>query len=163
VTLIPIPDNMERRTLRFLDFDQVLQDAERLLSADYHRGGKWGLAQIADHLDRVITLSLDGFPMRFPWPMRLVARWFVLPRILRHKVFRLKMTAPQCLMPGENDDDRPAVDRLRAAVERFSRHTGPLAPSPIFGELSHQQWREVHLWHCEHHLSFLHPGVEADG
>ena len=27
----------------------------------------------------------------------------------------------------------------------------------VFGRLSPAQWREVHLWHCEHHLSFLLP------
>jgi hypothetical protein len=147
---------MERRSLRFPDFDHVLRDVDALLAAGYTRAGNWDLAQISDHLGKVIIMSLDGFPTRYPWPMRVVARWFALPGILRHKVFRTKMTAPQYLLPVAGED-RAAVERLRAAVARFTSHSGPLHPSPIFGTLSRDEWREVHLWHCEHHLSFLHP------
>ena len=52
--------------------------------------------------------------------------------------------------------------RLRAVVERFKGHSGPLHPSPAFGRLTPEQWREVHLWHCEHHLSFLLPRAAAE-
>jgi hypothetical protein len=150
------PDDMERRTLRFHDFDQVCQDTERLLGG-YERVGNWSLAQIADHLAQVITLSLEGFPSRMPWPMRLLARWLVLGSILRHKVFRKRLTTPAFLMPADDLSDRDAVARLRNVIDHFTSHTGPLHPSPLFGTLSRDQWREVHLWHCEHHLSFLHP------
>ncbi len=151
------PVVMERRTLRFHDFDEVLRDADGLLAAGYDRAGTWGLAQVADHLTRAITLSLDGYPSLYPWPMRLVARWFYLPRIRRHQVLRRRVSAPQFLLPADAGDDRAAVERFRAAVERFGRHTGSLHPSPIFGTLDRGDWREVHLWHCEHHFSFLHP------
>jgi hypothetical protein len=148
---------MERRTLRFHDFDKVLADADQLLASGYRRAGTWSLAQIADHLGRVVTMSLDGFPTLFFWPIRVGARWFVLPRILRHQVFRRQVRAPKFLLPANVEDDRAAVERLRGGVERFVRHTGPLHPSPIFGTLSRDEWYEVHLWHCEHHFSFLHP------
>ena len=154
---------MERRTLRFHDFAQALQDADALLASGYTRAGNWGLAEVADHLCRVIGLSLDGFPIRYPWPMRIVARWFALPRILRHRVFRMRMTSPQCLMPTAAEDDRTAVERLRAVIDRFGRHTRELQPHPVFGTLSRDEWREVHLWHCEHHFSFLHPRSAAGG
>jgi hypothetical protein len=148
---------MERRTVRFTDFDQVAADAERLLASGYDRAGNWSLAQVADHLTKVITFSLDGFPSLMPWPMRLGARWFALGSILRHKVFRMSMAAPSYLKPADGLADREAADRLRAALDRFKAHAGPLHPSPAFGELTPEQWREVHLWHCEHHFSFLLP------
>jgi hypothetical protein len=148
---------MERRTLRFHDFDQVLRDADGLLAAGYSRAGNWCLAQVADHLSRAVAMSLDGFPTLYVWPVRLVARWFVLPRILRHKVFRRRVPAPKFLLPADAVDDRAAIERFRAVVDRFAQHTGPLHPSPIFGTLGRDEWREVHLWHCEHHFSFLHP------
>jgi hypothetical protein len=147
---------MERRTLRFHDFDQVLSDADRLL-AGYTRAGNWTLAQIATHLAIVLEMSLDGFPRYLPWPLTLLPRWFALGKILRHERFRRRVPAPNYLQPGNPADDQAGVDRLRAVIERWKHHTGPLKPSPIFGTLTHEQWREVHLWHCEHHLSFLHP------
>ncbi len=147
--------------LRFHDFDEVLADADTLLAKGYQRVGNWGLAQIADHLTRVIGLSLDGFPSLFPWPVRVLARWFVLPRLMRHQVVRRRVPAPKFLLPTDSQDDRTAVERLRAVVDRFRRHTGPLHPSPLLGTLSPEEWREVHLWHCEHHFSFLLPGPAA--
>jgi hypothetical protein len=87
----------------------------------------------------------------------VLARWFVLGPILRHEVFRRRFPAPAYLAPAGDLADAQAVERLRAAAARFAAHEGPLHPSPLFGALGRDQWREVHLWHCEHHLSFLHP------
>lgn len=148
---------MKRRTLRFHSFDEVLADADRLLAAGYDRAGSWSLAQAADHLTKVVAMSMDGFPSMLPWFMRLGARWFALGAILKHEQFTARITAPPYLQPADGLEDREAVERLRAAAVRFAAHAGPLHPSPAFGTLTAVQWREVHLWHCEHHFSFLTP------
>jgi hypothetical protein len=148
---------MERRPLTLRDLDHAVADAEALLASGYDRAGTWGLAQVCDHLARPIEMSLDGFPSRFPWPMRVLARWFVLGRILRRKVIRRRFPAPKEFVPAEGGDERAAIERLRAAARRFEAHTGPVQPSPVFGRLTKEQWRSIHLWHCEHHLSFLLP------
>jgi hypothetical protein len=154
---------MGRRELRLLDFDRVLADADRLLAGGYRRAGNWSLAQVCDHLATIVTMSLDGFPSLMPWPIRLAARWFALGPMLRHQVFRSRFTAPPYLIPAADAADRDAVERLRAAVARFEGHAGPMRPSPVFGTLSRDEWREVHLWHCEHHFSFLHPATPEPG
>jgi hypothetical protein len=154
---------MERRTLRLPTYDAVLADAESLLASGYDRAGTWSLGQACHHLAAAMERSLDGFPSRLPWPVRLLARWFVLGRMLRHRVFRRTIAAPPYMQPPAAADDRAGLGRLRAAVERLKGHAGPLQPSPIFGRLSPEQWREVHLWHCEHHLSFLLPRPTEPG
>jgi hypothetical protein len=148
---------MERRTLRFPSYDDVLTEAESLLAAGYDRAGNWGLGQVCHHLATVMEMSLDGFPSRFPWFMRLGARWFVLGSVLKHRVYRQQFSAPKYLLPPDSADEREALARLQAVVERLKVYTGEMKPSPIFGGLSPEQWREVHLWHCEHHFSFLRP------
>jgi hypothetical protein len=148
---------MERREVRFGDYDAVLADAEALLAGGYARAGSWTLGQAAHHLAAIMEGSLDGFPSRLPWPVRLVARWFVLGRILRHRVFRRRVPAPAFSLPPAGADDREGLARLRSAIARLQAHQGELQPSPVFGRLTPAQWREVHLWHCEHHLSFLLP------
>jgi hypothetical protein len=148
---------MERRDLRLHDYDAVLADAEALLAGGYDRAGSWSLGQVCHHLAASMEMSLDGFPSRFPWPVRLVARWFALGKILKHRVFRRRFPAPRYMRPPAAAEDRVALERLRAAVGRLKGHAGAMQPSPIFGRLSPEQWREVHLWHCEHHLSFLLP------
>jgi Protein of unknown function (DUF1569) len=152
---------MERRTLRFADFDAALREAESLRAAGYDRAGSWGLAQVCNHLATVVEMSLDGFPSRLPWPVRQLARWLVLPRILRREVFRRRVAAPAYLLPPDAADDEAALARLRSALGRFTTDPGTLRPSPIFGSLSLAQWREVHLWHAEHHFSFLLPRHSA--
>jgi hypothetical protein len=152
---------MERRTVRFQGYDDVLRDAESLLSSGYDRAGTWGLGQVAHHLATIMEMSLDGFPSLFPWPVRLAARWLVLGSVLRHRVFRRRVPAPAFALPPDSAEDRAGVDRLRAAMERLEKQTGPMQPSPVFGKLSPEQWREVHLWHCEHHFSFLLPRAEV--
>jgi hypothetical protein len=148
---------MERRTLRLPSYDAVFAEAAALLAWGYDRAGTWGLGQVCHHLAAVMEQSLDGFPSRFSWPVRLVARWFVLGRVLKHRVFRRRFPAPLSLQPPAVADDREGLERLRAVIDRLKGHAGAMHPSPVFGRLTAEQWREVHLWHCEHHLSFLLP------
>jgi len=152
---------MDRRTLRFHSYDDALREADSLLASGYDRAGRWGLGQACHHLAAIMEMSLDGFPSRFPWPVRLAARWFVLGQVLRHHVFRRRFPAPTFSLPPDTGDDPVGVERLRAAVGRLKEHPGTMQPSPVFGPLSPGQWREVHLWHCEHHLSFLIPRVSG--
>jgi hypothetical protein len=148
---------MERRNLRLPNYDAVVTDVESLLTTGYDRAGNWSLGQVCHHLATVMEMSLDGFPTRFSWPVRLLARWFALGSILEHRVFRRLFQAPQFLQPPDSPDDRAGLERFQAVLKRLQEHRGPLQPSPVFGRLSPEQWREVHLWHCEHHLSFLLP------
>src|SRR5262249_59941626 len=96
---------MPRRPLRLADLDAALGDAEQLLAAGYDRAGSWSLAQVCDHLARVLTLSLDGFPSRMPWAVRLLARWLYLRRFLPHEVIRRRFPPPDYLQPADPPHD----------------------------------------------------------
>ncbi len=148
---------MQRRSLRFDNYEQVLTDVDHLHADGYQRAGNWSLSQACNHLAIVMENSLDGFPSLMPWPIRLIARRFMLGKVLRHEVFRRRVPAAPGLSPPDSDDSPAAIAKLRAAIHRLNAHAGPMAPSPAFGPLLPNQWREVHLWHCEHHLSFLLP------
>jgi hypothetical protein len=148
---------MERRKIRLADYDAVLAEVEALRASGYDRAGNWGLGSGCHHLAAVMTMSLDGFPRVLPWPARVLFRWFFLPRMLRHGVFRGRFPAPSWIQPPPALEDETGVERLRAVIERLKQHTGAMKPSPLFGMLTPEQWREVHLWHCEHHLSYLLP------
>jgi hypothetical protein len=149
-----------RRPIRFHDYDEVLADADALLAKGYERSGNWGLGQVCNHLAATMERSLDGFPSLMPWPVRVFARWFVLKKVLRHEPLRRTVAAPAYLLPPDSDEDRAGLERLRAVIARLKGHVGDMQPSPVFGRLSAEEWREVHLWHCEHHFSFLRPRPE---
>jgi hypothetical protein len=149
--------DMQRRKLRFDNYEQALNDVEHLLTVGYQRLGNWSLPQICNHLAVVMEKSLDGFPSLLPWPLRLIARRFYLNKVMRHEVFHRRAPAAAGLLPPDSEDAPAALARLRSAIGRLNTHSGPMAASPAFGPLLPSQWREVHLWHCEHHLSFLVP------
>jgi hypothetical protein len=154
-----MPDaKVERRKLDFHNFDEVVADAERLLQTGYDKAGNWDLSQVCYHLTEWLRFTMDGFPP-VPWFVHMV-RWTIGGTIKR-KVLRsrsmpaggptLKVTISP---PG---DPAAAVERLRQTVERFKQYTGELHPSRMFGRMNRDEWENLNLIHCAHHLSFLIP------
>jgi hypothetical protein len=146
-----------KRTLTFRSYDDVLADAGNLAANGYERTGSWGLGQTCEHLARTMECSLDGFPSKAPWPVRLIARWFVLGRILKHRPLNRRFPAPNYLQPADAAEDRAGLERLTAAIQRLKGHSGTMHEHPVFGRVSPGEWREIHLWHSEHHIGFLTP------
>jgi hypothetical protein len=152
-----------RRTLAFRDLDEVIHDVEALHSGGYTRAGAWDLAQVCGHLADWMRFPLDGFP-RPPLPIRAVLaalRATADPRMRRRVLATGTMPrgAPTLreTIPPLGGDEAAAVDRLRQIIARFQGHTGPLYPSPIFGEMDCPTWTRLQLIHCAHHLGFLVP------
>jgi hypothetical protein len=46
--------------------------------------------------------------------------------------------------------------RYRAAMQRLAREA-PTLPNVIFGPLTHDEWKQLHLRHAELHLGFMKP------
>jgi len=145
-----------RRRLEFRDFDQVRADVDRLRQFGYHPLGRWDLAQICDHLAYFVQASLDGAEYRIPWWVRYFFGRAILNRLLQ-RGFKPGMRTPQNPLPAPGGDEYLAVRRLDESLTQFERHAGPFAPSPLFGELTADEWRRLHLLHAAHHLAFLQP------
>jgi hypothetical protein len=147
-----------RRNIQFHDFDQVAADIGDLQAKGYQRCGNWTLGQICDHLAIFMRGSVDGFSWTMPWIFRVTIGRFFLQRILRQKKMAAGVRVPKVFLPGESADDVASVESLLQLVRRYQDHTGPMAPSPFSGELSRQEWDQLHLIHAAHHLSFLRAG-----
>jgi hypothetical protein len=146
-----------RRTPRFHNYDELLADAQALLANGYERQGNWSLGQACRHVASTMEKSLDGFPDRASWLFEFAARTFVLPNILKHRQFNRRFPAPTYLLPPDGEDDRAGIEAMRSAAARLKAHPGELQRHPVFGKLTRSQWQELHLWHSEHHLSYLVP------
>lgn len=145
------------RDLRFEQYEQVADDIEHLLRSGYTPLGNWSLGQTCDHLDYYFRGSLDGYDVKFPWIMRVIVRSLFLKRILRERRMKYGLqTVAQSVPPGDTDD-RAAAERVGASLQRLAEREAPLHPSPIFGELTNEQWRQLHLTHAAHHLRLLLP------
>ena len=62
----------QRREVHYDSYDDLLADAERLVSGDVQTVGNWTLGQIFKHLAQTLNSSIDGTNMKFPWLMKPV-------------------------------------------------------------------------------------------
>ncbi len=167
----PKIDSIQRRRLRFANLGDVVREAESLHASGYQQAGKWDLGQVCGHLADWMAFPMDGFPaMTFPGrAMGFVVRNTIGGVIVRRVLATGGMPSGASTMretiPVAGGDESAAIDRLRKTVARFEAFTGPVHPSPIFGKLDRQQWMQLQLVHCGHHLGFLIPkaGVGAAG
>ncbi|HEV7299665.1 MAG TPA: DUF1569 domain-containing protein [Tepidisphaeraceae bacterium] len=149
---------MERRPLQFTTLDDAVTDARHLFERGYDRAGKWNLAQVCDHLTKLMTMSRDGFgETGFGWPLRLFGR-LAKPLILRMKTMPKGLDGPAAFMPAANlADDAAAAEALADAVRRILEPGATFHPSPLLGRLTRDQWISIHRVHAAHHLGFLVP------
>lgn len=148
---------VERRRLRFETPADAVADAENLLRGGYGRLGSWSLGQCCRHLAVFLRLSVDGFPsVPLAVCVRPIMKRLLLPSLLRRDRIERRLPTLPILLPPADADDGAGVEGLRGAFARFEG-AETLHPSPLFGPLSRDQWRDIHLWHAEHHLGFLVP------
>lgn len=148
---------MPQRELAFKDFTEVCSEVDRLHRQGYEKLGQWDLAQVCDHLSFFIGGSLDGHGFRTPWLVKALLGRMVLKRILTQRKMKVGVFTPQKRLPVPGGDEAAAIARFKEVVGRLESHQGELVDSPFFGHLTPEQWRELHLIHCGHHLGFLQP------
>jgi hypothetical protein len=145
-----------RRPLRFDSLDEVMPDVDRLLRG--HRTlGRWSLGQICKHLTGGIVGSVEGFPGRAPWLLRMTLAPIIKRQILATGRMREGVKLPEKFLPRPGLDDRAEAEALRGALQLYAAHTGPMADHPFFGPLDRDTWTRIHRIHCAHHLSFALP------
>jgi hypothetical protein len=147
----------ERRTLDFVQIDQIMPDVERLLDG-HTTAGCWTLGQICDHLARGITLTLrkPRGDATAPEPTREQEdnrRLF-----FRARSFPEGVALPSRLLePTADLDPRAAAETLRSALDRLASYDSPFPAHPLLGPLTRDEWVAFHCIHCAHHLSFVLP------
>lgn len=156
----------QRRFLAFDNWDEVLDELNRLQSVGYDPVGKWNLSQTCKHLNDWLTFPLDGFPVT-PLPIRMmmrVLRFAMGKRILKGILEKGRMasggpTMNNTVYPRDTGSEPEAVQQLEATVRRFRNYSGLIQSSPIFGIMDKQTAEKLQLIHFAHHLSFLIPKV----
>ncbi|TWT39711.1 DUF1569 domain-containing protein [Blastopirellula retiformator] len=151
----------KRRILLFANFEEVIVDCHHLADVGYHKLGQWNLGQICQHLAAFMDQSIDGFKDRMPFwlpVVRPVLRMIYLPTILKGGAVSVKAKAPPSILPSTSADDEIRLAELERAIARVMQEDVQFVESPVMGSLSQEEWRKVHMWHCQHHLSFLIPG-----
>lgn len=147
-----------RRQLQFTSLDDILADIDRLNQGKVRTLGNWTPGQNLKHLATVMNGSLDGIDVQASFFMRFIARMFK-KRMLKMKMpagFQLPKSA-HVLIPADTTWEdgvhgvQAAIARLKAEPQRHAH--------PVLGNLTREQWDQLHCRHCELHLSFLVPEV----
>ena len=146
-----------RRTVHYASLDEVLADAERLVQAHASTTGNWSLDQILGHLAVAMEKSMEGMPGTLPWYVRLIGRYIIEARVLKHGMkpgFKLPAEAEAWAVPAAGGNPDAALERLRRAVARL-RSESTRFPHPVFGPMPAPEWDRLHLRHAEMHMSFV--------
>jgi hypothetical protein len=144
-----------RRKVEYASFDELLADARRFGAGPIKTLGNWSPGQIFRHLALSYNQSVEGFPICFPWHMRLVARLF------KKKFLSGSMPAGFSMPAEVAREVAPPVTsvaeglaELEAAIARL-KTTSRRGTHPMFGQLTPEEWNAVHLKHASLHMSFL--------
>ncbi len=147
-----------RRKLRFATFDDVIKDAEHIVSVPCRTLGNWTVAQNIDHLGKSIQAGFEGPVVKAPW----FVRWLIAP-VIKPRFLTKGMPAGFALpkemahfMPRSDPATELALTNLRVWSHRLQTELPPNG-HPAFGNLSHAEWIQLHLRHAELHLSFIVP------
>jgi hypothetical protein len=91
-----------------------------------------------------LVLSFDGDDFQ-----EKIAGW-------RHAArFQLSSDAAKFMVPGPTPVDEGLAE-LRAAILRLQQEPHR-ARNPVFGDVSKEEWNQIHLKHASLHMSFLVP------
>ncbi len=147
-----------RRELHFSSFDEVIADAERLVSSPHTRTlGNWPLSRLLTHLALGIDKSIEGISFKVPWHTRLLG-FFIKGRVIKRGLpagFKLPKGTEADAFPAAASPQE-ALATLRSAVARLKSEK-MTARHPVFGKLTHEEWTQFHLGHAALHLSFAVP------
>ena len=148
-----------RREVSYQSYDDLLADAESLAAQDVELLGNWSFPQILEHLGIALEGSIDGIPIRAPWPMRTFAKLFLKKKLLNGGIdpgFQIPDSAKAAVYPNESKTLDEALDHLRYAVNRCK--TEPTRGNhPLFDTIAPEEWDLWNLRHAEMHMSFVLP------
>jgi len=147
---------LARRQLEFRNLGEVRREVDRLAEHGYSHTGNWNLAQTCEHLGIFIKGSIDGLSIKPPIFFRPFGG-MIYRYIIRNRRMPSGVKIPDVWVPKPQPDSPEVLDRFRALLKRYENHHGDMARNPLFGKLTKEQWTELHLIHCAHHLSHLLP------
>jgi Protein of unknown function (DUF1569) len=146
-----------RRKLDYKSIREIVDDADRLNSGPVKAIGNWTPGQIYRHLAIAFNGSIDGLPASFPWYIRAMARLFKKKLLAGPMPSGIKVPSAfaKVVMPPSTSTEE-GLAQLHAAVARLEREPNR-AEHPVFGQLTREEWNQVHLSHANLHMSFLVP------
>ncbi|WP_250207918.1 DUF1569 domain-containing protein [Curvibacter sp. CHRR-16] len=113
----------------------------------------WSIGAVMEHMSQSVEMSMDGFPE----PKGALFQATVGSAAFAVFKWRGKMShgltdpIPGAPVLAQSTDWHAGVQRLRAAVDRFNKHSGALMPHFAYGALSRADFALAHAMHIANH------------
>lgn len=138
----------------FSTLAEALLAVDDLTSGHARIAGAWPAHHALNHCAQSIEYSITGFPALKPAWVRATIGRLVLRRFLARGYMGHDTTGP---IAGAPPLDHPpdlagAARRLREAVQAFERFSGPPADHFVYGPVTKDEYRRLHLMHLSDHL-----------
>ena len=146
----------DRRPLTIGRVEEIMPEVDRLL-AGHTTVGNWSLGQICNHLSAAIRMSVEGFGVMAPWPIRVTVGKLAKRSILAKGEMKPGFKLPEKFVPVAGLDARAEAEALRASIGYYLANPTPRSPHPFFGSMSGSEWDRLHCIHAAHHLRFAVP------
>lgn len=137
---------------------QSLDDVQRWLdrlerATQVQSTTAWKISAVLEHMAQSVDMSMDGFPQPKSalFQNTLGSAAFALFRLRGQMTHGLTDPIPGAPALPQAEDWKPGVVRLRATVQRFQAHTGPLQPHFAYGALSRSDFALAHVLHIANH------------
>lgn len=150
-----------RRELHFNCIDEALAEADRL--AGLERAGQlqclgnWSCGQVFNHLGTWAEYAYSPNPLKPPFVIKLILR--MMKKRFLYAPMKVGAKIPKVengTLGTETCAFEEGLNRYKRAMQRLNIER-PTQPNVIFGNMTHDEWKNMHLRHSELHLSFLQP------
>jgi hypothetical protein len=144
---------------QFADMATARRTIEQLRNAPMKTSTGWDLPRVLHHAAQSIHGSIDGYPQLKPAWFRASAGSAAFAVFSARGRMSHGLDEPVPGMPSLADGLAlgPAIGQALDALDRFERHTGPLAPHFAYGNLSKADYARAHLMHLANHWDLVVP------
>jgi hypothetical protein len=144
-----------RRDVHYVNYDELIADAQRLTEQPVQTLGNWTQAQNYKHLAMSFDMAIDGSDFMLPGPVRWLMSLLMKKKFLTKPIPAGFKTSKDMVALEDFPLDQAMAD-LRRAVDR-QKTVSDRAMHPGFGKISREEWDQFNLRHAEMHMSFIVP------
>ncbi len=136
------------------DNEIIISRINNLSPESKAKWGKMTVGQMLSHCQAPIDFAFGKTPMKVNFLLRLLGK-MVKGKMLKSKEFKKNSpTAPAFIRTG-NYDFEQTKDELIQKISVFSElglKAIKTTTHPFFGEMTYDEWSQLHTMHLDHHL-----------
>jgi len=136
------------------DNDLIISRIHNLSPESKAQWGKMTVDQMLSHCQAPMDFAFGNTPMKTNFMMRLLGK-MIKGKMLKSKEFKKNSPTAPAFIRTENYDFEETRNGLIERINIFSDlgiKAIKTTKHPFFGEMSYDEWSQLHTMHLDHHL-----------